>query len=98
MNIEDIATKDDIKKIEDLIAKLPSTPIVQDFEKTGLTTQQVVRAFGGEVSDGFVANLRKEKIISGKKIGGMWIYNYRSVMDCIPDYLSIKKTESESTK
>lgn len=92
MGFDDLATKDDIKRIENLISTLSSAiPPKQDFDKTGLTTKQVIQAFGGEVSDNFVDSLRKDKVIHGKKIGGLWIYNYRSVMDCIPEYTQKEK-------
>lgn len=87
MGFEDLATKEDIKRVESMIAdKIAALSIPkQEFEKTGLTTQQVIKAYGGEVSPKYISGLRKDRIIHGEKIGGMWIYNYQSVMDSLPD-------------
>jgi hypothetical protein len=87
MGINEIATKQDIEDLKQLLRNIPSgkpTPPL-DPEKTGMTSTEVRKALGG-VSHTYLENLRKDGVLLAKKVGSIWIYNYRQVMDLIPDY------------
>lgn len=82
----DIATKQDVEEIKQLINSLaPGKPSPLDPEKTGMTSNEVKQALGG-VSHTFLENLRKDGVLLAKKVGSIWIYNRKQVMDLIPDY------------
>lgn len=88
MSFDDLATKEDLKKLEDKIASLLSSAKIttEDIPK-GMKMTDVQEAFGG-VSRQFVDNLRIAGVLSATKLGDLWIFNRQQVIDHIPKYIN----------
>ena len=83
MGFENLATKDDLKKLEDKISSLLASSPKESPQ--GMKMSDVCKTLGG-VSPSLINTLRVKGELTARKVGDRWIFNRQQVLDYIPKY------------
>lgn len=90
MNLEELATKDDLNKLLQEVSALLHDG-KKPIDREGMLMGEAQKKLGG-VSDFFIHTLREKGVLSANKVGSLWVFNREQVIDLIPEYLKIKKS------
>lgn len=82
MNTNEIATKQDIEEVKDLMRKLIQST-TEDKEPNRIMDGNQTRAYLGGISEGKLKMLRDTGELTPSKIGGTYYYELKDIMSMI---------------
>lgn len=81
MNIEDLATKQDIQELKAFLVQALDYRAKGEMQKEWLRSKEVKKLL--HISDGTLSNMRIKKLLNPTKIEGVYFYRLSEIMDLL---------------